>query len=164
MPTNQNKSPNQTTRRPYQVLVFPYVIDQHNEINYALFQRRDSEFWQGIAGGGDVIDKTVLDTAKREAFEEAGISSDHSFMKLNSVSSIPVTSVSGFIWGEDVLVIPEYSFAVLIKDKSLQISHEHIKYNWFSYTQAHKLLKWDSNKTALWELDQQLHQQLKETS
>jgi len=148
---------NYTSRKPYQVLVIPYFINRDDEISYALFQRSDDSIWQAIAGGGDLVDKTILDTAKREAHEETGISNNSKFMQLSTISSIPVTAISGFIWGKDTLVIPEYTFAVLVKDQQLHIGHEHKTYSWFSYAKAMKLLKWDSNKTALWELDHRLN-------
>ena len=34
-----------------------------------------------------------------------------------------------------------------------KLSHEHEKMQWLRYEEAVKLLKYDSNKSALWELD-----------
>lgn len=39
-------------RAPYQVLVFPYYIGS-NGIEYAIFRRSDSGWWQAISGGGE---------------------------------------------------------------------------------------------------------------
>ena len=58
-------------RQPYQTLIFPYKRE-NNEILFAIFLRDDMKVWQGICGGGEE-NETILDTAKREAFEEAGI-------------------------------------------------------------------------------------------
>lgn len=60
------------------------------------------------------------------------------------------------IWGEDCLVIPEYSFAVMIDSTILNLSHEHTEYEWVDYETAMKRLRYDSNKTALWELDNKI--------
>ena len=75
-------------RAPYQVLIFPYIITD-NSIQYAIFNRSDYGCWQGLAGGGE-DDETPNESAKREAFEEAGIVGDYPYIKLDSMSSLPV--------------------------------------------------------------------------
>ena len=138
-------------RSPYQILVFPFYR-QNNELLYALFKRSELKVWQGIAGGGEE-GETPIETATREAYEEAGISPKSKMIQLSSVASIPVVNISGFIWGEDVLVIPEFSFGVGLTSKTIKIGHEHSTYQWFTYEEAMKELNWDSNRTALWELN-----------
>ena len=54
------------------------------------------------------------------------------------------------------MVIPEYSFAVMIDNTILNLSHEHTEYDWVDYEIAIKRLRYDSNKTALWELDNKI--------
>lgn len=56
-------------KQPYQTLIFPYK-EVLSEIKYAIFLRRDMNVWQGICGGGEGKE-TVIETAKREAYEEA---------------------------------------------------------------------------------------------
>jgi dATP pyrophosphohydrolase len=41
-------------------------------------------------------------------------------------------------------------------DFTIAISREPTAYRWLSYEEAVKLLRWDSNKTALWELNERL--------
>ena len=60
------------------------------------------------------------------------------------------------IWGENCLVIPEYTFAVRIDTTILKLSQEHTEYEWVDYNTALKRLRYDSNKTALWELDSKI--------
>lgn len=140
-------------RQPYQVLVIPYR-KRNDSFEYAIFKRRDMGFWQWISGGGEDFDPTLMDSARREAMEEANISRESDFLQLNSKTTIPVVNIAGkFLWGDDIYVIPEYSFAVSITDETLRISEEHSEFRWVSYTEAIELLKFDSNKTALWELD-----------
>ena len=74
-------------------------------------------------------------------------------MALASVTSVPVEEVGGFIWGEDVLVIPEYAFGVLVAEEPLVLSAEHTEYRWAQYEEARRLLRWDSNRSALAELN-----------
>jgi len=135
-------------------LVFPFrrVV---GGIEYAVVHRSDDDWWQGIAGGGE-NDEKPLDAAKREAWEEAGIPSDLPFLKLDSMATIPVTAFSGFSWDTDVLVIPEYSFGVEVVDRALTLSGEHDEVRWLPYSEASSLLRWDSNKNALWELNHRL--------
>ncbi len=142
-------------RAPFQILVLPYWMMGGGTIEYAVFRRSDQGWWQGIAGGGE-DDETPLEAAKRESYEEAGISPDSDYTKLDSLSTIPVVGICGFAWGEDVLVIPQYCFGVCVKDDNLKLSHEHTESRWLPYGQARELLKWDSNKNALWELNHRL--------
>jgi dihydroneopterin triphosphate diphosphatase len=72
------------------------------------------------------------------------------------MTTIPVINVSGFLWGDDVLVIPEYSFGVQLHNKSITLSHEHQDYAWLAFDVAIHRLKWDSNRNALWELNYRL--------
>lgn len=58
--------------------------------------------------------------------------------------------------GKECFVIPEYVFAVEVRNKSLRLSHEHIEYNWVTYENAWAMLKYDSNRTALWELNRRI--------
>lgn len=142
-------------RAPYQILVFPYYKTDKGQIEYCIFKRKDLNVWQGIAGGG-VKGESSLEAAERETFEEAEITSESKMFQLNSVASIPVEAISGFIWGDDTLVIPEYSFAVEVSNKNVHLHDEHTKYKWVTYEEAMSKLKWDSNRTALWELNHRL--------
>lgn len=143
-------------RAPFQVLVLPYKISEKENICYAIFSRSDFDnCWQGIAGGGEGKE-TPIAAAKREAFEEAGITRSSKYTKLNSYSTLPVVNVCGFKWGPKVLVIPEYCFGVELKRETMQLSKEHSNFKWVNYSRALEMLKWDSNKNALWELNHRL--------
>lgn len=142
-------------RAPYQILVFPYHKTVDAKIKYCIFKRKDMKTWQGIAGGGE-NGESPIEAAKREALEEAGISTKNKLTKLSSISSIPVEAISGFIWGKDTLVIPEYSFGVEVHNMDINLKDEHTKYEWLNYKKASNKLEWDSNKTALWELNYRL--------
>lgn len=65
-------------RARYQVLVIPYCIQDGN-VQFCLFRRSDMGIWQFIAGGGEEDDISIIESAKREAFEEAGISKTCNF-------------------------------------------------------------------------------------
>ena len=141
-------------RKPLQVLVIPFRIESEPE--FAVLHRSDCEMWQFIAGGVE-DQEDALQAAWREAAEETSIPSDLSFVRLDSVASIPRTSfVETEHWPEDLYVVPEYSFAVDVGDRELALSSEHDEVRWVSYNKAVSLLTWDSNQVALWELNERL--------
>ena len=142
-------------RAPYQVLVFPYCRND-KDIEFAIFHRSDADWWQAISGGGE-DGETIIESAKREAWEEGGISKGSLYMKLDTVNSIPAEEFADSVhWGENVYVINENCYGVEIIDKQLRLSHEHTEYKWMNYNDAISCLKWDGNKIALWELNKRL--------
>jgi dATP pyrophosphohydrolase len=141
-------------RAPFQVLIFPYIRDEQGLIEYAIFRRSDGDYWQAIAGGGEE-GEIPEEAARREIQEEAGIPSNSNITSLDSKAFIPVVSVTGeYTWGDDVFVIPEHTFGVRVEHRQLKLSKEHVEYKWVSYEEAMTMLKWDSNKNALWELNE----------
>ena len=145
-------------RAKYQVLVIPYV-KREDGVLYCIFRRSDMEnCWQFVAGGGEEEDGAPLISAKREAFEEAAIPFDARFVQLETTSSISTEHFpkARSQWGQDCLVIPEYCFAVELTDQAIGLSREHTAFEWVDYATAIQRLQYDSNKVALWELDNKL--------
>ena len=144
-------------RSQFQVIVIPYWISNAREARYAVFRRSGlaPRYWQWIAGGGE-SDETPLQAARRESAEEAGIFESARFTALKSVASIPVSNFAETGWPDWLDVIPEYAFGVEVDDPALTLSCEHVDYRWLRYEEAIGTLKWDSNKTALWELRRRL--------
>ena len=142
-------------RIPKQVLIIPYrIID--NRIEYCIFKRNDLKLWQWIAGGAEDFDESIVETAKRELYEETQIN-DVEIEKLEMKAKIPVVNiVKDFIWGDDVFYSEEQAFSVNIYNKTIKLSSEHEEYRWVNYDEAKELLRYDSNKSALWELDVKL--------
>ncbi|MDO5557027.1 MAG: NUDIX pyrophosphatase [Clostridia bacterium] len=147
-------------RAPFQTLIIPYKI-QNETILYGIFFRKKQEIWQFIAGGGE-DSEIAIQTAKRELEEETTIkASEDDFIRLESKSMIPVVNITGnFTWGQDVYVIPEYVFAIDVGNSDIKLSNEHKELKWLSYDEAKNSLKFDSNKTALWELNTKLERRL----
>jgi dATP pyrophosphohydrolase len=143
-------------RAPFQILIFPFIKNEQGLIEYAVFRRSDGDYWQAIAGGGEE-GEVPEQTAIRELQEEAGIPICNRMTRLDSKAFIPVVGITGeFTWGNDVFVIPEYTFGVEVENRQLKLSKEHREYQWVNYEEAIKMLKWDSNKNALWELNERL--------
>jgi len=142
-------------RAPFQILVFPY---RHlgDRFEFGLFKRADDGNWQGIAGGGEDRE-TPLQAALRETQEESGLPPVATFVRLDTVSSVPVTCFrDSHLWGEELYVILEYTFGVHADGQEIRLSPEHSTFAWFSVEEAKQKLKYDSNRTALWELNQRL--------
>ena len=142
-------------RVEFQVLVIPFIIDKQNNLKVAVFKRIDGNYWQFIAGGGE-RNETILESAQREAYEEAKIESNNKFYKLDTVAMVPKTYFHEHKNRKGIYVIPEYCFGVLLKNEKLILSSEHSEYFWLNYEKAINCLKYDSNKTALWELKERI--------
>lgn len=139
-------------RAPYQILAIPYRILEGIP-RYCVFHRADSDQWQFLAGGGE-DNETPLEAAKRETWEESGARPDK-WLALKSLSYLPVAVISENCrchWDKDLYVIPEYTFGFLC-DEEIKLSCEHTACVWLSYEEAARKLRWDSNRTALYELD-----------
>ena len=141
-------------RAPYNVLVLPYRTGTAAP-ELAAFLRAVADVWQFIAGGGE-DDEAPAVAARREASEEAGIDSVDDWMMLDTRATIPRTAFPGAGGPDDILVIPEPCFAVDVGDTQLLLSQEHERFEWLEYGAAHQRLAFDSNKVALWELQQRL--------
>ncbi len=142
-------------RAPFQILVLPFR-QTPEAWEFAVFRRSDHPVWQGIAGGGE-DDETPQEAAAREAWEEAGIPGDRSFMPLQASCTVPVTFFqdSG-TWDTALYFVPEHSFGVDCTGQTLKLSSEHDVMEWLPYAEASARLTYDSNRTALWELNQRL--------
>jgi dihydroneopterin triphosphate diphosphatase len=145
-------------RAPLQVLVLPFRRAD-SSIEYAIFRRTDhaDDCWQGVAGGvehGELAEQA----ARREMMEESGIPRDAPLVSLDAIASVPAFHFENSkLWGSEVYVVTERAFGVWVPDGlTITLSHEHCEYRWLPYDEAAKLLKWDSNRTALWELNERL--------
>ena len=139
-------------RAPFQILAIPYqIIDNHPF--YCVFHRADFDQWQFIAGGGE-DDETPLQATMREIYEESGINADN-IIELKSMCYIPTDIFPKkylYNWAIDTYVVPEYSFGFNCKD-DIKLSYEHTECIWLTYEEARLKLHWDSNRTALYELN-----------
>ena len=143
-------------RLPKQVLIIPYRIKDEN-VQFCIFKRKDLEFWQWISGGVEDFDENLYAAAKREIFEETGVDSNIELTQLECITKIPVVNiVKEFRWGNDIFYADEYSFSVKFDNIDIALSDEHSLYSWMSFEEAKKLLKYDSNKSALWELNEKI--------
>lgn len=144
------------SRAPYNVLVLPYYIYENN-VEYCIFKRADMNIWQFIAGGGE-DDEEPRTAAIRESLEEASISPNSNYRRLVSMGYVSVENFSEKVrqtWGEKS-VIPVFTFSVNLDKKDIVISDEHTEFKWCSYTKARERLRFDLDKTALYELNEEI--------
>lgn len=143
-------------RAPLQIIAIPFRKTAANSYQFAVFHRADGSMWQFLSGGAE-DHESPYDAAVREAHEEAGIAGGCRWIRLDSKASIPRTAFpSATHWPRELFIVPEYSFAVEVTGPELTLSQEHDEVRWLPYEEARKLLTWDSNRVALWELDQRL--------
>jgi dihydroneopterin triphosphate diphosphatase len=148
------------SRAAFQVLVLPFRASVSGGFEFGALRREDDGNWQGVAGGGE-DGETPEVAAVRETLEEAGIPSSARFYRLQSQCSVPTYHFAARRqWPADLFVIPEYSFAVECPFTELRLSGEHAAQAWGSYDETFGRLRWDSNRTALWELDERLRRGL----
>lgn len=114
------------------------------------------KIWQGISGGVET-GEIYLETAKRECVEETKMKLNHDFIALDATASIPA-NIFGFEkeWGENTYIVKEVSFGIEVDQEDLILSHEHEGFVWCDYEEAFALLTFDSNKVALWELNERI--------
>ena len=147
------------SRAKFQVLIIPFRTVENGVPEFAITKRFDMDVWQFLSGGGE-DDETPMQAAKREANEEGNIPYDYEMIRLDSTASIPAIIFSAHEeWGNDVYVVPEYSFGVEMKDRDLTLSFEHTELQWLEYEKVAAILTYDSNKTALWELKERITNQ-----
>lgn len=140
-------------RAPFQVIVFPYRIS-NTDIEVLIGKRSDEDYWQAVSGGGEDAE-SPLEAAKRELEEETGLYGSE-WLQLDSMCTIPREYYSGHEhWGDAVYVIPEYAF-VTRADGEPSVSYEHSKLEWHSLKTASLMLRYDSNRNALWELSRRI--------
>ena len=143
-------------RAPFQVAVFPFRQTSQGTWEYAIFRRQVEGYWQSIAGGGE-DEETPLDAARREASEEANLSVSCQYYDLQTKASVPVTHFRNRDhWESDLFVVPIHYFGADATDSKILLSREHSEHQWVDLERGLSLLRWDSDKTALWELEQLL--------
>ena len=131
--------------------MFPFRFRTDGKSEFLIGRRSDSDLWQAISGGGEG-EETTITAATRELKEETGLSGT-GWIKLDSTCMLPKTMFAGHeLWTEHLYVIPEYAFAVQVAQEPC-ICEEHAELRWCDYPEAHELLRFDSNKIALWELN-----------
>lgn len=137
-------------RQPSQIFAIPYRF-RVDALEVMVLHRRIERYWQFVAGGverGESLEQAAL----RESSEELGVRIDAArLMKLDTVGSIPRYHFRES-WPAALRVIPEQAFAVDCAGLEPKPDQEHDRFDWLAADQAYARLKYDSNRTGLWEL------------
>ena len=141
-----------TRAAPFQVLVIPFR--RSPDLRFCVLQRADSGHWQWIAGGGEDAE-TPLEAAQREVAEEVGLVS----IQLRPLASRAFVPVDNFARGATgPLPSPRFpSTPSCLRRARTRARVPSTRTSLGSiYETAFELLRWDSNRSALWELQDRL--------
>ena len=143
-------------RQPFQVIVFPFRVTAAGP-EYAIFRRADDGCWQGVAGGVEDGEGLVT-AARRETAEEAGLDGGSPVYKLDMTSGVARTwFAASRHWPGDLYIVAKHYFGMdVAREPQVMLSHEHSEFRWAPYGEASATLRYDDDKTALWELDARL--------
>lgn len=114
-------------------------------------------FWQPAGGKVEPTDKTLLDAAYRELFEESGIRKEEVLKVFDSIHFFRFDK--HYLTGEPIPPIEVTAFGFEVKPdvkihfSNNQESPEHEGFIWAPYEQSLGLLKWQNNKDALEKLN-----------
>ena len=140
-------------RLPYQTLIIPYKIVNGEPI-FCVFHRCAPDIWQFVSGGGEEGEQPP-ETAYRETWEETGIRAQ-AILPLTSTAYVPAAFIGPYHrqgWPVPTYVIPEYAFAFEVDaDTEPTLSEEHTEYTWLTFPEAKAILRFDSNRVAMYEL------------
>lgn len=141
---------------PFQLCVLPFRKKRYGYFEYALFRRKNNQYWQNITCRGD-DNELPIKVAKRGAFKEACIPIFTDYFLLKTISVMPsYFSTYSQYQQRDHYVIPIYYFAVDCTDIEIVLSNKLLEYKWVDYEHGEELLYCENNKTALWELNERL--------
>ncbi len=140
-------------RQPKQIHVYLYR-ERNGIYEYAVFQRSDMPIcWQGVCGGLE-NNETLEEGLMRELSEEAGISKIDKLIQLESICHLP-DNLFAENWDKSVVMVPMYYYAIPY-DGEITLSDEHLEVKWLDYETAVELVYFDSQKNALYELNEKL--------
>jgi len=126
-----------------------------------LIERADKAgFWQSVTGSLDAVDEPLLETARRELFEETGIVADGQRIVLRDwqLSNIyTIYEVWRHRYAPGVTENTEHVFSVEVpRDIAITLSpREHVNHVWLPYLEAADRCFSPSNAEAILQLPRQ---------
>lgn len=146
-------------RLPIQVECIIYRrID--SKIEYLVLKRIPEKggFWQSPTGGFEDDDGSLLNACYREIYEETGINQNDILSVYENVYIFQFED----IYLDQNHIMTEYVFGFEVNpdvtitlDGNVYVEHE--EYQWVSFKEALKLLKWQNNKDAFSKLNELLN-------
>ncbi len=145
-------------RQPYTVLVFPFRRLPNGAAVYAVFRRADDANWQSVSGGVEGTEDLVT-AARRETVEETGLDRSNPMYKLSMVSGVArICFAASRSWPAGLYIVPKHFYAMdaSADPADVVLSSEHKQFGWIDYEKAYEALRYDDDKTALWELNSRI--------
>ena len=112
----------------------PFFVDQTGQVFYLLLRYRKAGHW-AFPKGHIEVGETLIETAKREIYEETGQS------QFTILCKLPKVSVYWFRRQNGIVEKTVHYYLVRFHSKKLRLSSEHDHARWVSYEEAHKLLR-----------------------
>ena len=150
--------------KPHKIPESVLIVIHTSELDVLLLERADRPgFWQSVTGSLDTPDEPLLETARRELFEETGIVADGERIRLVDwrLSNIyEIYPVWRHRYAPGVTHNTEHVFSVCVpRDIAVTLSpREHLRYAWLPYLQAADKCFSSSNAEAILELPHNMQQ------
>ena len=143
-------------RQPHNVLVIPFFYMRVGKQNplFCVLQRADEGWWQWVSGGVET-GESLADAALRESEEETGLQGILFSLDARAFVRKTVFAAHTF-WPSNLYLVEEHAFALEVTTPTITLSDEHTAYDWLDYEGAFECLRWQSNQTALWELNERI--------
>jgi 8-oxo-dGTP pyrophosphatase MutT (NUDIX family) len=147
-------------RRPDKVLVFLYrrtLAQGHQQaFEYLLLQRQAEttnagSIWQTVVGGVRWEEERI-EAARREVFEETGLTLLSGIMAIGYAFSFPIRLRKDQTswYGPGVMSIDNTVYAgEVVSARAIRLCPEHVAYGWFPFAEAIGRLHWQEEKEAL---------------
>jgi 8-oxo-dGTP pyrophosphatase MutT (NUDIX family) len=150
-------------RRPDKVIVYLYRRDINGGPEYLLLQRAPSgnagSIWQTVVGTVKWEEERV-EAARREVYEEIGLTSLRGIMAIGYAFSFPLhlpkNQKSRYAPHVDTIRNTVYA-AEVQGTQTLHLSEEHVAYQWFPYPVALERIHWPEEREALIRLHPMLY-------
>ena len=132
-----------------------------SKLEYLLLQRSQSQsghIWQPVVGAAN-WNEELVESAKREVFEETGITRLEGIMAVGYAFSFTFRFPDKSQYAPGVDTIRNVVFAARVRPtQAISLSDEHVDYGWFSYEAALSTVYWPEDKKALIQLDPMINQ------
>jgi dATP pyrophosphohydrolase len=138
------------------------VVIHTAQLDVLLIERADRPgFWQSVTGSLDALDEPLLETARRELFEETGIVADGVEIRLHDWGLSNVYEIYPtwrHRYAPGVTHNTEHVFSVCVpRDITITLSpREHVRYAWLPLLEAADRCFSSSNAEAVLQLPRQI--------
>ncbi|MQA23465.1 dihydroneopterin triphosphate diphosphatase [Rugamonas rivuli] len=144
--------------KPYKIPESVLVVIHTADLQVLLIERADRPgYWQSVTGSLDAPDEPLMETARRELFEETGIVADGQAIVLRDWQLSNVYTIYP-VWrhryAPGVTENTEHVFSVEVpRDIAIQLApREHLNHVWLPWLEAADLCFSSSNAEAILQL------------